>query len=267
LQTVDLSSFANGCYEYIEQPHAKRLALKSSVDYQDDIRLIAAGTPPERPTGAAPAILLLLTSVVGFMNILRCLYEGKAETYHSAFNRTHPAESETDFVVKRFNEIECLPKVGVAVAMNFFKDSQVPAMRGQTLDSLVSNEIGWYVKPDIHVLRFMLRATGRSQAAGVPDENLITLKGASAAKLYAEQPGTGRWLWDYRLHRTRPTAERGVWNCVEDVHRWAVIDSVAPLEIDRTLYLVGSGRYGTGKRVAMSPRERYSEVFSAMDDI
>ena len=263
LQPVDLPQFSDACYLYLAQADARPLAKNGRVDYPEDIRQMAGGLIPRRSKGV-PVVLQLLTGVVGFMDFLRLRYQGDARVYHAAFDRPHHVGDPTEFVVERFQEIAHLSRVGVAVAMNFFKDSQAPALRGQPLASALANQTGWYIKPDMHVLRLMLRATGRSHAAGVSDKMLVTLKESEAARLYGSQAGTGIWSAEYQLHRRRPNVERGKWDCVEDVHRWASMDAVAPLEIDRTLYLVGSGRYGTGKRLAMSQAERYHTMFAAM---
>ncbi len=252
---------ARACVEYLGTGGAEPLAKNGKVDYLYQLRQMAEGNGFE----GKPVLPQLLLSVVKFIGLLCRNYGGSANSYHQSFIGMSLDGVRKQFVVEKYEEIANFPKVGVAVAMNFFKDSQVPAFRGQPLDHLYSPQIGWYVKPDKHILRLMLFATGRLQAARIDERLLFNLPDDVAFKLYANTEGTFRPGSLYELHQGRPSRERGQWNCIEDVHQLATQDSVPPLGFDRLLYLIGSGRYRhPNARLATPQCERYQRLIHAV---
>lgn len=85
------------------------------------------------------------------------------------------------------------------------------------------------------------------------------LKQDIAALHYSELESGEDWFAPVgaALHRNRPRGERGLWKCVSDVQTWAAAQGTAPLEIDRLLYLIGSGRYIDGAMLSLNQQQRY----------
>lgn len=260
-QPLNTQTLAQASANHLVQPSALPLAVAGSVDYVADLLAIAEGR-----AGRARALMpALLQSVVDFSEMLVRLYNGSAVDYNLVFNRPHMPSAPGKFVFNRFMDVAPIPKIGVALAMNFFKDSQVPALNRQPLQNLYTNEIGWYVKPDIHVLRFMLKASGRANAAGVIDDSLVFMKEGDVRRCYVRARPASAWAagaYTYGAHR--PKSELAQWQCIEDVHRLARHIQAPPLEIDRIFFMVGSGRFYSSGRIAMPQEQRYKRLFSSM---
>lgn len=263
VQTLDSKKIAQACVDYLGQPESLRLTVSGTVDYFAELKVMAAGRPIGRPRALIPQ---LIRSIIEFSEVLMKGYGGSAAKFHDVFNRVCESSGSAIFVLNRFKEVSQIPRVGVALAMNFFKDSQVPALRQQSLGSLYENQIGWFVKPDIHVLRFMLKITGRSLIAGISDEKLVYMKEGDVRRAYASIRPTPVWAGgNYTYCLSRPSSEIAQWCCIEDVHRLARCQNISPLEIDRILFMIGSGKfYGEG-RISLAQQERYRSLFKALD--
>ena len=262
LRPFDLSDFAQACLNYLCSSGASPLVKNGSVNYEDQLLDIASGKIARLSSRAL--LPQLLRSVVGFSELISRDYCGSAANYHAQFSRPRQTNEGASFVKRRFKELQHLPRFGVAVGMNFFKDSQVSAYRGKPYSSLFASEAGWYVKPDMHVLRFMLKLSGRAKRAGLQDESLVILDEPEAKALYSRTRPKDGWPYQYTLSQGRPFAEKGQWDCIEDVHHLAIKNSVAPLEIDRVLFMSGSGRFHKAGRISMSAEDRYRRMFRAM---
>jgi hypothetical protein len=265
VQTLQISPLAEACAEYLALDDSLPLAKNGTVDYATELLSIAHG----RPLRPRALISQLLNSVVCFSEMLVHQFNGTANAFHAAFNQVHPQPAaDAHFVFEQFLNISEIPKVGVALAMNFFKDSQVPALKQLPLQDLYSNQIGWFCKPDIHVLRFMLKASGRAAAAGITDESLIHMKESLLRREYKNTPPTKAWaIGSYLLATQRPTSETAQWHCIEDVHRLARHENIPPLEIDRILFMIGSGRFLNEGRIGPQQAERYQLLLDELVEL
>lgn len=241
LQEFDLADLARRCLQSLESHDVEPMAKNSRADYPDQLRRMAVGE------NVSPRIMQpLLESVVEFSKLIREAYGGTATRYHHAF--IGAAEEPSRFALQMFLEIAEFPKIGIAVGMNFFKDSQAPSIEhisGAPIHLCSANRIAWFVKPDKHVSRLMLCTTGRSKKAGLDNQRLTYLEDSVCFDTYSRTLPANGFSGQYV---TQP-AQTGVpqWRCVEDVHEWALLEGIAAIEIDRILYLIGSGRYGRGK--------------------
>jgi hypothetical protein len=258
VQEVTLPVLAQHCSAYLDIPGVDPLAAGGTRDYRNQLRQMAGG---DRIPGFS-VLQSCLESVVAFIQFLHREHGGSASNYHQAFTGACAETAPNPFVVEKYREIAAFPRVGVAVGMNFFKDSQVPAFRNSSLDHLRGRHVGWFVKPDKHVLRLTLHATGRTAGAGIDPGELFRLPDSLAVRTYGQAQGG-----PYQLDQGQPGPERGAWYCVEDIHRFAAQEGVAPLGFDRLLYLVGSGKYRDPVRpLVVSQSERYRRFVQAIDE-
>lgn len=259
-----LPAFAHCCGAYLDSPGARPLAVGGTRDYRDQLQQMANGNQ-------IPGFSVLqscLQSVTAFIGYLHREYGGSASKYHYAFTGACAETAPNAFVVERYREIAGFPRVGVAVGMNFFKDSQVPAFRHGNLDDLLARHVGWFAKPDKHVLRLMLHATSRTASAGIDCGELFRLSDSLAVRTYAQEPPAAFQARPYELDQGQPGSERGAWRCVEDIHRLAALEGIAPLGFDRLMYLLGSGRYkDPSQPLVVSRSERYRRFVQAIDDL
>lgn len=262
VEEVTLPAFAQCCGDYLDSPGARPLAAGGTRDYRDQLRQMANGNQ-------VPGFSVLqscLQSVTAFVGYLHREYGGSVLSYHQAFADACAETAPNAFVVEKYREIAGFPRVGVAVGMNFFKDSQVPSFRNGSLDDLLNHHVGWFAKPDKHVLRLMLHATGRTSSAGIDCGELFRLPDSLAVRTYSLELPTD--AGPYELDQGQPGSERGAWRCVEDIHRLAALEGIAPLGFDRLIYLLGSGRYkDPNLPLVVSQRERYRRFVQAIDEL
>lgn len=251
---LEVVNFSKACADYLHTEKAIPLAEDTQIDYYHDLIALSAGS--ERNKALVNG---LIKSITGFSEVLCTLYDGSAEKFHEDIDCAYDASKPTNFVVSAYEKIKHLNGVGgVALAMNFFKDSQVPSRRGAALSELIDTHVGWFVKPDMHILRFMLAATGRAESAGLLYEDLVHLDQDEATKIYASYNPRKSWSSiPYTFDSNQPANKVGQWRCVEDVHRFAKFLKISPLEIDRILFMVGSGNFGEGIRDSSSQKDRY----------
>jgi len=251
---LNIASLARVCAEFLEDSESLPLAKNGTVDYLAQLKAIANSESISKR-----AILpQLLNSVVDFSKILVERFDGSAVGFHSSFNQPHKSSDTCDFVVHQYRLISDIPRIGVPLAMNFFKDSQVPSLRNKTLKEISNYRIGWFVKPDIHVLRFMLMASGRASSANITYSDLVHMPENDLKRFYRTTKPKAQWAnTDYQYHSNQPRNESAQWLCIEDVHNLARKLGVAPLEIDRIFFMVGSGRFSSKKMVKPSQLERY----------
>jgi hypothetical protein len=225
----------------------------SGVDYLAQLDGLAAGGSPRG------ILTSTLCGVSQFTRLLSESYNGSAKCYHEAF-LGWPLDHELGrFLVAKLSEIVALKRMGVAVGLNFIKDSQVPALAGKKLADLANVPISYFVKPDRHVLRLMLATTHRHQL----NHDLISLPEVNAKDFYAQNAPQNSWPRG-RTHELRRNGEKGQWDCVDDVLHWAQEARTVPLEIDRLLYLIGSGSYVDGQTLEVSQATRYECYFSKL---
>jgi hypothetical protein len=234
-----LVELARACRAYLLLPVNSGVLVSEKVNYREDLRRLENGEGVGRKNAK---IEQCLRSVVGFTEFLYRNYGGSAPEYHERFAEHYDGERPNRFIVDCFIELGRLPQVGVAIGMNFFKDTQSNAYRGSSLQDLRTSHAGWFVKPDMHVLRLMLHVSGRSSR--LSDRATVNnMADGKAAKLYFELNPLEAGV-EYTLDSSAADrADRGKWRCIEDVHRLAIAEQVPPLAIDRLLYMIGSGRF------------------------
>lgn len=180
-----------------------------------------------------PLMTGLLTSVIAFSAWLQKEHAGSASVLHAAL--TTPVDPRrTGHGLAVLRELVGLPWMGVAVAANFLKDSQVPGLKDRGLSPRQAASVlaGWFVKPDLHVVRLMGYITGRlPQPGGGPSR----FKLGEALKRYdpAPHPNFSGLYADLVRGDGRDV------RVIADVHEWAVAVSTSALEIDRILFLIG----------------------------
>lgn len=258
---VNVVTLASRCLDYLHTTGSRLLRHGDDTRYRHQLAALVRGNKPQFP------LQRHLTSVAGFINLLCSTYDGCAETYHASFNSAEARRDPALSIVRKFNEIRPLKGIGVATGLNFLKDSQVSRFAGGRACDLNGEPILWAVKPDMHVLRLMLLASGRFAKTGLAFDDLVVLKQNVAAKFYATLSPGADWLAAIKLglnpnHRGN---EGGLWNCVDDVHTWAARQGTAPLEVDRLLYLIGSGRYINGNKLSLNQEQRYRIFAGELD--
>jgi hypothetical protein len=248
LMPFSVAQLANACYLIVRQDQCA-LVRGNGEHYEQGLHRMANGEHigPE-------SLQSLLDSVTQFCTLLVNQYRGSAAAYHQSF--LDPAQSVAKLMAAKWAQITHLPRVGPAVGMNFFKDSQGSALGTVRISDWPKSQLAWFVKADMHVSRLMLCATGRAAAEGISIEELTYLPISDVFRLYDKHPVGNGHAANLRLQEAFGV-QRTEWRVVSEVHHWAMQDQVSGLEIDRILYLIGSGRYGT-LRLSTSQANRYA---------
>jgi len=202
-------------------------------------------------------IYSLLISIIGFCDLLRTNYQSSATKYHQSFLVNH--EVSLQDIVRKLNEITKFKLNGVAVGMNFMKDSQMPAVAGDHLEIHNSGQIQYLVKPDMHVMRFMLRVTQRHQGS---IEELCHMKPTKFIQLYENASPSPSFETNMDNHNHKGF-KRGDILCIKDIYTITKDESVPPIFLDRVLYLIGSGSFKEIK-LSTSQLDRYKAALSGL---
>jgi hypothetical protein len=203
------------------------------------------------------AIRSLLLSLISFCNFLRDSYQSSAANYHKSF--LTPEEASFEHVSSKLEEIIGFRLVGVAVGMNFMKDSQMPAVADRLLESGNSGLIQYLVKPDMHVMRFMLYLTGRYKSS-VYDLYNIPSRLFTAA--YVDSKPSKIYQSEVSNHKQH-ALPKGEVLCINDIYCMAESESIPPIYIDRILYLFGSGSFKSRGDLRTPRIVRYRYVLSS----
>lgn len=259
---LHLPELAQRCLAWLDKPKERSLVQGNDLRYREQLRALANGDYPVVP------LQRHLQSVVGFIDLLNQAYGGCASIYHGSFSNHDSRLEPGRAVVSRLNELKHLSGIGVATGLNFIKDSQIPRFASSRLEEILSEPLGWFVKPDMHVLPAMLFISGRLGQTGLAPHQIAHLKPEEAKIHYANLASTREWFkLDMRpFEADRPRGERGLWQCVADIHAWAACEGVVPLEIDRLLFLIGSGRYLDDVRISVSQPWRYQILMSTIEE-
>lgn len=203
-------------------------------------------------------IISLLDSLHDFINFFHSAYQGSAQTYsESLSNIESPSSNRMERFKSALEELLALRGWGIALSANFIKDSQMPKLSALQNEERLSSAYSVYVKPDLHIIRFMANLTGRRD-----DFN---------GKLQDYSSGNApRWLenhsWNYiRLRAQNINSHPQLaWNCIQDVNYWASQAKVPAVAIDRLLYMCGSGKFPGIARLMSEhsqQEDRYRTVF------
>ncbi len=136
-------------------------------------------------------------------------------------------------VLEAIAQLEKFPGIGVAVAANFLKDSQVPplAARYPNPRAMAAVEAGWSAKPDLHVLRLLAKITRNVPLHVGHRRQSLRIVVANFA-----QPPLPGFPVGYPALPNR----RAEYRAIVDIHRWATALGTSALEIERVLYLLGA---------------------------
>ncbi|MCA3450836.1 MAG: hypothetical protein INF92_10820 [Rhodobacter sp.] len=177
----------------------------------------------------------ILMGVAGFCHWLQTHYEGDARALHD--DMTLAAAQAHDLVLRSMAALEQYPGIGVAVAANFLKDSQVPPLVALGV-SMANVEAGWSAKPDLHVLRFMAKLTRDVPLhVGHKRQSLRV-----ALRSFEQRPPVGAEPGCFPNSYPFANGRRGEYRAIEDIHHWADAVTTSALEIERVLYLIGATR-------------------------
>jgi hypothetical protein len=178
----------------------------------------------------------LLESVAAFSEWLLKNYEGCACNLAADF-RNLP-KTNGDVVFGTIDSLDEIKGVGIAIAANFLKDSQIPGLRSAGHDprSVKQFLAGWVAKPDLHVTRLMAKITRNLnfRVDGRLQPWPVALECYELAPI--NQGEAGYFDGEYPMGMAFPK------RVIVDIHDWARCCEISPLEIDRVLYLIGAKR-------------------------
>lgn len=248
LSAIEIKDFAQKFLIEINKTNIQ-LTRKGNQKYLSDLSNINRN---ERST-----IRLLLLSLISFCNFLRDSYRSSAYNYHKSF--LNQEEVSFEHVSTKLNEIIGIKLIGVAVGMNFMKDSQMPAVADGLVEIGNSGLIQYLVKPDMHVMRFMLYLTGRYKSSV---DELCNMPCKRFTANYVNN--TPSRLYPARVaNQARNALLKGEVLCINDIHTFARRESIPPIYIDRILYLIGSGSFKGRGDLKTSQINRYRYVLSS----
>jgi hypothetical protein len=238
------------CLDYLRESGIR--LTKDDAMYRRQLQATAEGQQPTTPLSQH------LYSVHDFACLLARRYRGCAEDYAASFEIPVTAGYRRT-LLKRLRELYRFNGIGIATGLNFLKDSQVPRFAGSSLADVRHHPVASIIKPDRHVMRLMLLLTGRLARTGIAPDALWNMKETDALEHYQHCEPTAVWcaqdLCGYAADLPKPRS--GVWKAIADVHALADAEEVAPLEIDRLLYLIGSGKYVGGSEISTPQAGRY----------
>jgi hypothetical protein len=196
--------------------------------YDDALRQLAAGRP------AGPPMTGLLLSVLKFSEWLRERFEGSASNLHRSLIRSEGVPPSAH-VIPLLEALDTLPRLGIATAANFIKDSQASGLRALGMDPSTARAVpaGWFVSPNLHVSRLMACITGRLVA---PSLSSAVMPAAETGRMFAHDPA-GNFIGHYDDLSPAGTFALRV---IADIHEWAECVGTSALEIDRVLHLIGA---------------------------
>lgn len=184
------------------------------ADYQQALAALAAG---DRRGGAEikPGFVEFLEYTPGFANAY--LPDAPFQQFVARCNEVRDLGTPADALEPAWNlieEIRELEGVGYALAANFLKDIRIAGP--------------WFPKPDFHALQQQLRLSGHEVhlIGCLPGENGGNKQAEGAVKAWKAFGGL-----------------RGFHDCI---FATAEQDNVTPEQVDRVMYLVGSGRLKEG---------------------
>ena len=238
----ELASFS---HRYLEENLGFEFTRhRGKTDYKADIQGLAIGTPRKEAI-----VNDLLDTVSAFINYLVIEFDGSATKFHQVLDIPCQDINGLVRIESIKNKLQSFKRMGLALAMNFLKDSQMSACRGEQLADLSDRAIAHFVKPDLHVLRLMFIATGRHLSTSLGAADIIGLQQEVSEVLFsAINPQHGS-IFD-RAYTSEhclggDLKKRGAHRCIADVVHWSqnINPQISPFEIDRILFLIGSGNY------------------------
>ena len=176
----------------------------------------------------------LLRSIVEFAEWLIWNYRGCPCLFHRVM-LAPPPPGVISPIIDVIRSLDALFGVGVSIAANFLKDSQIPGLARNGIDprQVRLHPAGWAAKPDLHVSRLMAKLTRNQSlfAGSLMIRWPIALKSFGAPTMNAGMPGYFRCAYG-------PHSRKDL-RVILDIHDWAAAVCTSPLEIERVLYLIG----------------------------
>ena len=251
ISQVSLDDLAQRFLEELQSSDIQ-LTKNGNQKYIEDLRNIQS---PRKST-----IKRLLLSIIGFCDLFRDSYQSSADVYHRKFLETENFSfSAINHMVRELTQFEL---VGVALAMNFMKDSQMPAVADGRVSIHESGLIQYLVKPDMHVMRFMLYITKRYRGS---IDNLFTMKASKFNDLYTRSVPEERFSGDNGDVHLKGISQ-GELLCINDMYTLCAGESIPPVFLDRIIYLIGSGSFDSKKRLSTQQLDRYRSALSEIHE-
>ena len=207
----------------------------STTDYLDQLRKFSQGQDIGQKT-----LLSWLISTSNFINFLVDHHNGNSETFTSEVERKFKSsDNKIIFIQNLVKSFIPFHGLGYALAANFIKDLFACELNKNLSINKQKNHLSaWCVKPDMHVARLMLCITDRTKLT----EDIIKMDIKRVADLYINRaPST---TWPQLSHYVYPEDLM-----VYDVYSLARSADCALLEIDRLLFMCGSGNFGQSIKV------------------
>ena len=215
------------------------------------------------PGDPVPLDKSILQGLAGFCEWLRRCYQGDARLLHQAMAAN--AMPGHNLALRLMEDLETNSSgIGVAIAANFLKDSQVPPLvvPGAHPSAMAQFEAGWSAKPDLHVLRFMAKLTRGMELHEAHKRQSLQV----ALRSFEGPPYAGAGAGFFP--NSYPFANgRREYRAIEDIHHWADAVKTSALEIERVLYMIGATRLeiSTPQRTATVSAAWYRRAEAAID--
>ncbi len=200
-------------------------------------RFVASASAVGAGRTGNPLDMAMLDGMAGFADWILRYHGGSAVSLNTV--TAVPASMNHPVVWTALAQLTAYRGIGLAIAANFLKDSQVPPLVAPRTNprAIAAVTAGWFVKPDLHVIRFVaklsrglaLHQNGRRQE----------LRVASAA-LAAPPTNPGAVGYFPGQYGHIPAALHRESRVIADIHAWAGAVKTSALEIERVLYLIGA---------------------------
>jgi hypothetical protein len=230
---------------YLEASEFRNEAFVSSgsdTNYISQLKSFSEGSNLNQ-TPSRFTLLSWLISTAEFINFLVTNYGGNIEDFTGSVRREFAiANNKPNFVDTLIKSFMPMHGLGHALAANFVKDLFATELNQ---NSHVSEQMecmsAWCLKPDMHVARLMLCITDRAEL----NKDIIIMKLEAVARLYKKTEPSHSW--------DSPDIGSSPEDLIcADVHALARSANCAPLELDRLLFMCGSGNFGKtvkGKKI------------------
>lgn len=254
-QVKPTSAEALACM-YLEASEFKNEAFvssESSTDYISQLRSFADGRNLDQKPSKF-TLLSWLISTSEFINFLAMKHDGNIRNFTSSIRSEFAiSNNKPHFVGSLIKSFMPMHGLGHALAANLVKDLFATEL---DLDYPVSEQMdclsAWCMKPDMHVARMMFCITDRAEL----NEEIITMKLEKVAGLYKKTQPSSSWGTSDETLSPEDLISA-------DVYALAAASNCAPLELDRLLFMCGSGNFGRKLKVKNLQRaKRYKMLLT-----
>jgi len=241
---------------YLEASEFKNEAFvssDSSTDYISQLRSFADGRNLDQKPSKF-TLLSWLISTSEFINFLAMKHDGNIRNFTSSIRSEFAiSNNKPHFVGSLIKSFMPMHGLGHALAANLVKDLFATEL---DLDYPVSEQMdclsAWCMKPDMHVARMMFCITDRAEL----NEEIITMKLEKVAGLYKKTQPSSSWGTSDETLSPEDLISA-------DVYALAAASNCAPLELDRLLFMCGSGNFGRKLKVKNLQRaKRYKMLLT-----